>query len=397
MVSRRWRSRRLCQGKVLLALAAASALASGCASPGEPSARRRPVVPKAVQDLSARQQGDDVVLSFTLPTQSVRNEPLAGPPTVEIYRGTRERPGQATEKVSTRLIYTIPAEMAQSYMENGRIVYRDRIEPQELAHAGSTVSERIYLVRTRIERSRASAESNRVAQIIHPPPAPVGAVSARLVRTNTQPPATVVRLEWPRGAGGPYDVYRAEVEAASAASTAAGGSNMPPHTSLVQLTEVRAPENATDSLVQYLDSSVELGHTYMYIVRRVLETVGPSPVESIDSRPAVITVAEVIPPEPPQEVEAILAPLVAGEPPYVSLSWAISPDANVAGYAVYRSEQEGVRGIRLNEQLVGSPTYRDTTVAAGRRYFYSVTAVDVEGNESAPSTAVQVQIPAAQP
>jgi fibronectin type 3 domain-containing protein len=120
---------------------------------------------------------------------------------------------------------------------------------------------------------------------------------------------------------------------------------------------------------------------------------GDDTVESADSPPAAIVVAEAVPPAPPQDLEAVVAPAAPPQPAAVSLVWAIASDAGVAGYAVYRSEQDGVRGARLNEQLLGSPTYRDGSVAAGRRYFYSVTAVDAAGNESAPSTAVEAQIP----
>jgi fibronectin type 3 domain-containing protein len=123
----------------------------------------------------------------------------------------------------------------------------------------------------------------------------------------------------------------------------------------------------------------------------------PEVVESADSKPAVITVVEAIPPAAPQEVEVVVAPAAANQPGSVSLSWAIGAEAGVAGYAVYRSEQDGARGVRLNDELLGAPTYRDTSAAAGRRYSYSVTAVAGSGLESAPSPAVEAQIPAAQP
>ena len=95
----------------------------------------------------------------------------------------------------------------------------------------------------------------------------------------------------------------------------------------------------------------------------------------------------------PSDLEAVVLPAAEPEQASVSLAWNIASEADVAGYAVYRSEQEGVRGVRLNGQLLGSPTYRDGSVAAGRRYFYSVTAVDTAGQESAASAAVEAQIP----
>ena len=38
--------------------------------------------------------------------------------------------------------------------------------------------------------------------------------------------------------------------------------------------------------------------------------------------------------------------------------------------------------VKLNSELVKSPSYRDFAVASGKTYTYSVSAVDVRGNES---------------
>lgn len=370
MASRRCRS--------LLAFLAAS-LAAGCASPGEPTARR-PIVPQAVQDLQARQQGDDVVLTFTLPTQSTRNEPLATPPAIEIYRGAVE-PGGNPPGTSTDLIYTIPGELADSYDADGQIVYRDAI----VAGGATAGAEQVYAVRTRAARNRASTESNRVTVHLYPPPQTVSNLSARVAGQS-------VALSWPREADAGYRVYRAEIAPESAAAASTDASQAVVLMPLVQVAQMTAPaSDANASLPPYQDENVEFGHAYLYIVRRVAQF-DDQAVESTDSPAAVITVAEAVPPAAPQDLEAVVLPAAESEPASVSLAWAIT-SGDVAGYAVYRSEQEGVRGVRLNGQLLGSPTYRDGSVAAGRRYFYSVTAVDTAGQESAPSAAVEAQIP----
>ena len=51
----------------------------------------RPVVPRPVTDLAARQQGSSVILTFTLPKKSDENETLAALPSIEIFRGERNR------------------------------------------------------------------------------------------------------------------------------------------------------------------------------------------------------------------------------------------------------------------------------------------------------------------
>jgi fibronectin type 3 domain-containing protein len=77
----------------------------------------------------------------------------------------------------------------------------------------------------------------------------------------------------------------------------------------------------------------------------------------------------------------------------VELSWAINPETDIAGYNVYRSEQEGIPGLRLNQELLLTPAFRDMNAMSGRRYSYTVTAVDRSGNESPASVAVEGGVP----
>ncbi len=213
----------------------------------------------------------------------------------------------------------------------------------------------------------------------------VGNVAARVAGQS-------VTLTWPRAENASYRVYRAEIAPESVAAASADAANAELRMPLVQVAQMGASTDGGADLLQYRDENVELGHAYLYIVRAVSQF-GADTVESADSAPAAITVTEPVPPAAPQDLEAVVVPAAGTAPAYVSLSWAISSEAGAAGYAVYRSEQEGARGIRLNQEPLSSPTYRDTSVAAGRRYFYTVTAVDSAGQESAPSTAVEVQIP----
>src|SRR5579864_9614469 len=82
---------------------------AACGAPGVPTPPR-PVVPRPVTDLAARQQGSSVILTFTLPKKSDENETLAALPSIEIFRG--ERAASATgapAKMTTQLIYTLPS------------------------------------------------------------------------------------------------------------------------------------------------------------------------------------------------------------------------------------------------------------------------------------------------
>jgi len=116
--------------------------------------------------------------------------------------------------------------------------------------------------------------------------------------------------------------------------------------------------------------------------------------ESSDSNIALVTPKDTFPPAAPQGIVAATLP---GDSPgslVVDLSWSINIELDLAGYRVYRSDQEGLRGDLLTPELLPTPAYRDTSVVAGKHYWYTVTAVDRAGNESEPSTlAVDVAQP----
>jgi fibronectin type 3 domain-containing protein len=75
-----------------------------------------------------------------------------------------------------------------------------------------------------------------------------------------------------------------------------------------------------------------------------------------------------------------------------TLSWGRSTSV-VAGYRVYRSLQSGTGYALLTSNLVPGTSFVDTTVARGQTYFYVVTAVDAQWNQSAFSNEVFATIP----
>ena len=81
-----------------------------------------------------------------------------------------------------------------------------------------------------------------------------------------------------------------------------------------------------------------------------------------------------------------------GQRPFIDLVWAPDTDVDLAGYNVYRRE-EGTEPVKLNTEPVKTPAYRDSNVVAGEHYLYSVSAVDVRGNESARSEEAGENVP----
>lgn len=370
-------------------LSAALAL-SNCGSPNDPRPPQ-PIVPVAIGDLAARQAGGAVVLTFTLPGKSTEGLLLEAPPELEIFRVfVPAGAAPPTKAGALKQIYTLPSGVVDTYLRQGRIEFSDPIDPADLVKHGG--EQAVYIVRARASKRRASDDSNVAAVRIYPVPA----MPADLRATVTE---AAIELRWTSPtrttAGTPitalagFRVFRAEVEpGAEAAAIADPGK-----------ARLKAPLEllGVAPSASYRDAQFEFGHTYFYTVRSVAQVQAES-VESADSAPVVVTPRDIFPPAAPRDLVVVVVPAAPEAPAHLELSWGINLEMDLAGYNVYRSEAEGSpasRGERLNKELLLTPTFRDTSVQAGRRYFYRVTAVDRAGNESQPSVAVAEAVPPA--
>jgi hypothetical protein len=366
---------------ILLFLFSIFLYSDGCGAPGEP-VPPSPPIPIAIRDLAAHQAGDGVQLSFTLPTHSISGEKLTAPPAVEILRGAIKSNGSADTR-SFRVVYTIPGALVDSYRADGHVRFSDPIAPEETkSHPGAEVT---YIVRTRASQKRASADSNVVALRLFPVPASIVTVESRVTESG-------VELTWPvpsgTAAGEPvsvtgYRIYRAEVHPSASSSSPQDPPPSKPESHVALL--------ASSETNSYRDTSFAFDHTYVYIVRSIIQVEGVE-LESADSQPVTVTPRDIFPPAAPQGLVAAVLPGPAPGAVLVDLSWSINLETDLAGYRVYRSEQEGTRGQLLTPDLLPAPAVRDTSVEHGHRYWYTVTAVDRAGNESAPGAAVVVDV-----
>lgn len=357
--------------------------AAGCGVPGEP-VPPSPPVPVAVSDLAARQLGDGALLTFTPPGKSTRGQRLTETPTLEILRGFLRSDGTPDEK-SFRVVDTVPGTVLRDYMQQDKVQFLEPISPEETkAHPGEPM---VYRVRTRISERKSSAVSNGVTLRLYAVPERIGALEMQVTENSIQ-------LKWAapaRTSAGQsltgvkeYHVYRGELDPASAAAAEKDFHAASWRVPLLQIATATAPD--------YQDAGFDFGKTYAYVVRSAVQENGGL-LESGDSRAAIVTPKDTFPPAAPQNVvAAVLAGATAGSS-IVDLSWAINVETDLAGYRIYRSEGAGERGQLLTPELLPTPAYRDNSAQSGRRYWYTVTAVDRAGNESSPSANVLVEIP----
>jgi len=151
----------------------------------------------------------------------------------------------------------------------------------------------------------------------------------------------------------------------------------------VAATECALGRASSNVVTSFLDQTFEWEKTYFYrgTVVSAIEKAGKAAIEieGEDTPEVKVFAHDVFPPAVPTGLQAVSS----GTPqqPFIDLSWAPDSESDLAGYNVYRHE-EGAAPVKINSEVVKAPTYRDTAVEAGRRYFYSVSAVDVRGNES---------------
>lgn len=359
-----------------------SVFAAGCGAPGQP-VPPSPPVPTAIADLTAHQAGDGAQLTFTMPTRTIDGDRLAQSPAVEILRGAIKPDGSLDAK-SFRVVYTIPGSLVENYRSEDHTQFTDPIAPEEIkAHPGGSVA---YLVRTRASQKRASGDSNAVTLRFFPVPERIGSVDTRVTET-------AIELTWTApshtSAGDPlssfqgYRIYRGELDPASTQAAAKDLSQAKWKTPLTLLGPSDTPN--------YRDTGFDFGKTYVYIVRSEIPAESGA-LESSDSVPAIVSPRDIFPPAAPQGLVAAVIPGATQGTLIVDLSWSINVETDLAGYRVYRSEQEGTRGQLLSPELLLTPSLRDTSVEQGRRYWYTVTAVDRTGNESAGSGPLAVDV-----
>jgi hypothetical protein len=106
----------------------------------------------------------------------------------------------------------------------------------------------------------------------------------------------------------------------------------------------------------------------------------------------------------PQNVQAVFA---AAAPAFIDLTWTPVLDADLAGYNVYRRDPvpphqraasagdpgEYTAPRKINPAPLTAPAFRDLQIERGKRYLYSVSSVDLRGNESARSAETGESVP----
>jgi hypothetical protein len=138
------------------------------------------------------------------------------------------------------------------------------------------------------------------------------------------------------------------------------------------------PQRLADSdSPPYLDETTTYGTRYGYRVQAI----------AADNQWSVVSdAAEIIPVDkfPPAVPEGLGA---VSTPQSIELAWTRNTEMDFQGYNIFRSVDNAP--FEKIATLVEVPTFSDSNVEAGKKYRYTVSAVDLTGNESVQSAPVE--------
>ncbi len=127
----------------------------------------------------------------------------------------------------------------------------------------------------------------------------------------------------------------------------------------------------------FLDTTSQFDILYSYEVVAL-----NSGAESLPSKPETLTPIDTFPPSVPSGLTALAGP---GS---IEVSWQRSPEADLAGYYVYRSANGGP--FERQGDMVRLPAFSDTKVEHGKTYRYQISSLDKKNNESDKSATIEV-------
>jgi hypothetical protein len=331
----------------LLVVAFGTALLGGCAQIGAPVPPSLEL-PKQVEDLRGTRKGAQVYLSWTPPTKITDGQTIQHLGPTRICRSTQLPMTQCETVVAEKSGAKEFADVLTSF------------DPKAVTN---------YAVEVLNSNGRSAGLSNQVTIPLFPTLPPPRALSAEVV-----PQGVSLAWQWPTEVqdSSPLEfrlrIYRR-------------GENEKSDTKVAEVTQRDEPK--------FLDQSLEWEHTYFYRAAFV-SAGGDLQVEGDDSPEVKIVAHDVFPPAPPAGLQAVFSSV--GQPNFIDLTWTPNTDAELAGYNVYRQE-EGGQPVKINAELAKIPTYRDHDIKPGKKYFYSVTAVDLRGNESGHSEESEESVP----
>jgi len=381
---------------VLICVLGGAVLVS-CGTPGSPMPPALELA-KPATDLHATRKGDKVYLAWTVPTKTSEGQRVRHLGPTRVCRSLRVDLGDCNNPVAEIPAARFPgpgAGPAKQGTPGAKVQanYTDTLS-REL-ETQDPIAGITYAVSVLNQSGRSAGLSNPAkvpsAPTLPPPEYFTAEVGSEGVLLSWKCPTAAVAIAANPALGYRLRIHRreqgkrtdAQVSEVNfldcvPAQSAAGQTPQPP---------ANEPRKILDQTFEW-----EKRYDYRATVITIVSEPGKPEVEvEGDDTPVMQVLAhDVFPPAVPTGVQAVFSG--AGQEPFVDLVWSPGTEADLAGYNIYR-HQDGGQPEKLNSAPVKTPAYRDAGVQSGKKYFYSVSAVDERNNESARSEEAVEQVP----
>lgn len=329
-------------------------------------------IPQKVEVFNGIQRGDKIILVWDNPTTYIDGNPLGEISEVEIWLFEEKKESTGKEEPveakllsqdefekKAKLLASIKKEKFSEYQaEQTKELQRHRYLFPLVVKENLSIR-LIFGIRIKDKKKRESEFSDLLyiePRILSLPPQNLRyTVFKDRIQILWDPPKENIDQSSSPNIKG-YNIYRAEEEA---------------EPTCINSTLIK--EN------KYEDKDFLFDKAYRYFIR-VSATDSPPFLESNDSDVLNVVARDEFAPEPPSGLVSITGKN------YISLSWDENRERDLAGYRVWR-KGEGEEHILMTPDPIRENTYTDTKVEKNKRYYYSITALDKNGNESKKSKA----------
>ncbi|HET7441037.1 MAG TPA: hypothetical protein VFJ47_07030 [Terriglobales bacterium] len=351
-----------------------TALLGGCASTGAPLPPSLEL-PKPPGDLRAVRKGNKVFLTWSVPAETTDRQRARYLALTRICRSLEPAMNQCAAPVAE-----VPTAGAtpdwKKRLAAGEKITETYVDTLPSAALQSPNAELTYAVEVLNRAGRGAGISNQV----------------HVSSVPTLPPP---------------ENFRAEPSAEGIVLTFSGEADQHPAPEISHRYRLyrRAQGSARDTLIaelpldkvepiRFVDHTFDWEQTYDYRVTVVTVLSQPGKpsleIEGEDSPVDRVFAHDIYPPGVPSGLQAVFS--AQGQEKFIDLVWAPDTDSDLAGYNVFRRE-ENTEPEKINTDLVKTPAYRDNNVEPGKKYSYSVSAIDVRGNQSARSEEASEEVP----
>jgi hypothetical protein len=391
---------------ILVCVLGSAALVS-CGTPGVPIPPSLELS-KPVTDLRATRKGDKVFLAWSVPAKTVDRQSVRRPGVTRICRSLKAPVTDCKNPVAEISSAQFPLPVAQAAKKGAppapkvQANYSD-VLPRDLQKQDPAAVFN-YAVSVQNDSGRSAGLSNQV-QVPSAPTLP----PPQNFRAEVKSDGVLLSWDCPSGAlpsgiiTHKVRIYRHDPDEQSntrisdavltpCSQSQSAVAKSPPSTDHPDGdSDKNLPES---SQPEFLDQTFEWEKSYEYHATIVTVIASPGTgeveVEGDDTPPVNIFAHDIYPPAVPSGLQAVFSG--AGQAPFIDLVWSPNVEADLAGYNIFRHEQDAPP-VKLNSDPVKTSAFRDINVQSGKRYFYSVSAVDERNNESAKSEEANEEVP----